>query len=62
MRKVGRGFKHPSSPRLELQTQTTNFIAEYPFLQQDQGYIDFLEFYAGASFNYPNGDYLDMAF
>jgi hypothetical protein len=32
------------------------FLNEYPFLRQDQGYVDFLESYAGAWVAWPNND------
>lgn len=53
---VGRGPKHPSFPRLELQAEVESFLAQYEFLQQDKGYVDFLECYAGGMIDYPNGE------
>ncbi|MDZ8239997.1 MAG: hypothetical protein RMZ69_23065 [Nostoc sp. ChiQUE01a] len=45
--KTGRGPKHPQSPNQELAQEITDFLKFYPFLRQDQGYIDFLQSYAG---------------
>jgi hypothetical protein len=50
---IGRGPKHPFLPNPLLAEQITSLLNEYPFLVQDQGYIDFVECYAGASMNHP---------
>lgn len=46
---VGSGPKHLVSPDVELQKTINHFLEQHPFLRRDQGYIDFLEGYAGAS-------------
>jgi hypothetical protein len=46
--KVGRGPRHPVSPHPSLDNEITAFLDQYPFLKRDQGYLDFLECYAGA--------------
>lgn len=53
---IGRGPKHPSSPDPNLAQETEAFLNEYPFLRQDQGYVDFLESYAGAWVMWPNNE------
>lgn len=53
---VGRGPKHPQSPRPELHEEIDNFLSQHPYLRKDNGYIDFLECYAGAMVDWPNGE------
>jgi hypothetical protein len=52
---VGQGPKHPDSPRPELQSEIDQFLNEYPFLREDAGYVAFLETYAGATVDSPEG-------
>ena len=44
---VGRGPKHPMHPNAELAEIVEAYFQRYPFLKQDQGYVDFMESYAG---------------
>jgi hypothetical protein len=46
---VGHGPKHPTEPNLTLTEEIATFFNHYSFLQHDQGYVDFQEYYAGAS-------------
>jgi hypothetical protein len=52
---VGVGPRKSSHPNTEIQGKIDFFLNSYPFLHQDRGYIDFLEFYAGA--HVLRGDY-----
>lgn len=47
---VGFGPKHPVSPNLSISNEVEDFLREFSFLRQDQGYVDFLEYYAGAHY------------
>jgi hypothetical protein len=51
---IGRGPKSYNPPNLSMLKEIETFLEEYPFLKQDQGYVDFLENYAGAFINWPN--------
>ena len=51
---LGTGPRHPVAPNPEIADEVERFLAQYPFLRQDQGYVDFLECYAGASFDCPD--------
>ena len=53
---VGKGPKHPTSPRPEIQPEISSLLTQYPFLEKDQGYVDYLEHYAGAVVDRPSGD------
>src|SRR5260221_13257818 len=53
---VGRGPKYPAEPATHLLPEIDSFLDSYSFLKQDKGYVDFLEFYAGASVFWPNGE------
>jgi hypothetical protein len=57
--KTGRGPKHPQCSNQELDQEITDFLNSYPFLRQDQGYIDFLESYAGLLV-YRNSDFFSL--
>ena len=52
---VGHGPKHSDIPNTDLQPEINQFLSEYPFLQQDKGYVNFLERYAGATLDAPEG-------
>ena len=45
---VGRGPRHPTTPVPALAKEIKDFFQIYPFLRNDQGYVDFIECYAGA--------------
>lgn len=45
---IGHGPKHPTQPNLALKQEIEAFLDQYPVLRQDQGYVEFLECYAGA--------------
>jgi len=47
--RVGQGPKRWPYPNPTLQKEIDDFLEQYPFLRRDQGYVDFLENYAGAS-------------
>jgi hypothetical protein len=53
---IGRGPRHPTDPDPELAAIVEKFFAEYPFLRKDQGYVDFIECYAGAFINSQEND------
>ena len=53
---VGRGPKHPTAPNLDLSPEIDSFLAEYDFISQDKGYVQFLESYAGAYVWQPAND------
>ena len=53
--RVGQGPKLWPYPNPALQKEIDDFLNQYPFLRQDQGYVDFMEYYAGASI-YPSDD------
>lgn len=53
---VGRGPKNTESPRPELQQEIDNFLDEHSYLQNDSGYVDFLEYYSGARVDFPEGE------
>lgn len=46
---IGYGPKHPSTPDPTLEGIIQEYLGMYPFLRRDQGYIDFLETYAGLN-------------
>jgi hypothetical protein len=46
---TGFGPKHPHMPNPALQEEVSEFIESHPFVSRDQGYIDFLEMYAGGA-------------
>jgi hypothetical protein len=46
---VGHGPKHPVEPDFAIADEIAEFFKKYPALQHDQGYVNFLECYAGAS-------------
>lgn len=46
---VGRGPRHPTEPSPDQAQRIARFLATYPTLRGDAGYIEFLEKYAGAS-------------
>jgi hypothetical protein len=50
---VGRGPKNTESPRPKLQKEIDNYLDEHPYLQNDSGYVDFLEHYSGARVDFP---------
>lgn len=45
---MARGPRHPTEPSRDLAPEIEHFLASYPFLRRDAGYVDFLEQYAGA--------------
>lgn len=47
--RIGYGPRHPTQPNAALKKEIAIFLDQYSFLRQDQGYIDFLECYSGAS-------------
>lgn len=51
---IGRGPKHPKFPKPELQTEINDFLEKNLFLKKDQGYIEFLEVYSGATVCLPS--------
>ena len=55
---VGRGPKHPFLPDTSLLPVIASFLERYPFLLKDQGYVEFLQSYAGASIQRPNDEFL----
>lgn len=46
---VGRGPRHRLEPNPGLEPRITRFLKTYPLLRRDDGYVEFLERYAGAS-------------
>ena len=46
---IGYGPKHPQHPQPDLAPMLDEFLTTYPFLRWDQGYINYLETYAGAA-------------
>lgn len=56
---VGSGFHHPEHPDPDLAQITQEFFSRFPFLKKDQGYVDFMETYAGA-FLYVPGENLSI--
>jgi hypothetical protein len=52
---IGQGWRHPASRNTGIQDEIDRFLQRHPYLRQDQGYIDFLEMYAGAMVDYPDG-------
>lgn len=46
---VGHGPEHPIAPNRALGAEVSAFLVAHPLLLQDQGYVDFLQQYAGAS-------------
>lgn len=55
---MGCGPRHPITPDLTLVDEIASFLATQTYLFQDQGYVDFLECYAGASIARPDGTWL----
>jgi hypothetical protein len=47
--RVGAGPRHPTQPDPVLTERVTQFFDEIPALARDQGYVDFMWRYAGAS-------------
>lgn len=47
---TGMGPQHPSSPILQIEPEINNFLEHYPTLARDEGYVNFLEIYAGLGF------------
>jgi hypothetical protein len=45
---IGRGPRRPINPDTDLAPVVEKLFVEYPFLRKDQGYVDFIECYAGA--------------
>lgn len=45
---VGHGPHHPTEPRPELESEISRFLDQYPALRQDDGYLHFLQTYAGV--------------
>jgi hypothetical protein len=45
---VGRGPQHPVLPDTTISTKLSEFIERYPFILQDNEYIEFLTKYSGA--------------
>lgn len=45
---IGQGSYHSSYPNQALLGEIDDFLQRFPFLRDDQGYIDFLSLYAGA--------------
>jgi hypothetical protein len=52
---IGRGPRHPVRPRGHVEAEIDRFLAEYPVLRRDAGYVEFLETYAGATADSPDG-------
>jgi hypothetical protein len=52
---VGHGPKHPTAPNVSIAPDIRTFLEQYLFLQQDHGYVTFLESYAGAHILQPDG-------
>ena len=46
---IGQGPKHPQSPDATISAAVTAYFTDFPVLKRDQGYVDFMEAYAGAS-------------
>jgi hypothetical protein len=53
---VGFGPRHPVAPNPTIAGNLEMFFAQYPFLRQDQGYVDFLECYAGLYLERPDDE------
>jgi hypothetical protein len=53
---IGRGPRHPTNPDPDLAPVVEKLFVEYPFLRKDQGYVDFIECYAGAFINSQEDD------
>ena len=47
--RVGSGPRHPAHPDPSLTERVARFLEEIPALARDQGYVDFMWRYAGAS-------------
>jgi hypothetical protein len=56
---TGRGPKHPTLPNTELVEEIAEFLETYSFLKTDQGYVNFLERYAGLLL-YRDSDFLSL--
>ncbi|VTR97020.1 hypothetical protein [Tuwongella immobilis] len=54
---IGNGPEHPSSPNLSLSAALHDYLNDYPFLRHYPDYVRFLQRYAGACINYPDGVY-----
>jgi hypothetical protein len=52
---VGSGPRHPSEPDPSIEGRVAGFFTGYPALRRDQGYVDFIWRYAGASRTNPEG-------
>lgn len=46
--RIGRGPRHPSQPDATAGEKLREFLAEYPAVRTDPGYVEFLECYGGA--------------
>lgn len=53
--RVGAGPRHPTNPDPALEERVARLFAEVPALTRDQGFVDFMWRYAGASRGNPNG-------
>jgi hypothetical protein len=51
---VGHGPRHPVSPDPSIEQDVSRFLEEHPSLRRDAGYVEFLEKYSGAAFDYPD--------
>ncbi|MEH2444617.1 MAG: hypothetical protein V7K18_02180 [Nostoc sp.] len=56
---TGRGPKHPTFPNTEQAQEIAEFLETYSFLKKDQGYVDFLESYAGLLL-YRDSDFFSL--
>jgi hypothetical protein len=50
---VGHGPRHPTHPDPALEDRVAKLFAEVPALTRDQGFVDFMWRYAGASYSDP---------
>jgi len=50
---LGAGPKHPKgNPKTQLEIDA--FLKQYPTIAQDQGFVEFLEYYSAAAVDWPN--------
>lgn len=46
---IGQGPKNLIASNLKLKEEINTFLNQYPILKNDQSYVDFLEYYCGAT-------------
>ena len=59
---LGRGPMHSTQPNSKVASEIEDFLSRYPVLRQGQGFVDFWQRYAGASWDRPRDEFLGSVY